>query len=602
MMSAQPTLTPPVVSYQGLINPSGLAIDVAGNIFVIDTNNRVIKFSPAGNQVASINSNVPYASRPLDVAVDSADNLYMSDYSENILKLSAQTGQLLAIFNTSAPRNSAQLKGLATDSAGNILVADSGNHCVAKLAANGSQVATFTGTSVPIAPTDIAVDSDDSFYVTDAFSQSVIKFAADGTQVATIGNSSLGYPVALALDSAKNIYVITWGSLWIFAPNGTALNTYSTQSLSLSAPSAIALDMFGNIYISDTNNQRVVKLSPDGIQLDIITTVTPSLVNPNAVAVDPVSGDILISQLWAAITILNTNGSLRMAVPLTATNPPTQFPRSITLDSAGNRYFISSNGNTISIIFKLNTFGEQLLAIETNVTLWGVVVDSFGFIYASDYTIGNRRIIKFNVDGSFISYMTANNSLNQPSGLAIDTSNNIYAFDTGRRVVKISADGLTLLAVFQSPLLSSYGYIAVDSSFHVYVSNTDQIIQFAPDTSIVAYYQAASPRLWHATGVTVDSKGNIYVADSGEHRIVEFIISPPSPASHSEGESVGVLIGIALGCFVIAVVIITAIVKAILWCRHGRTVSTLTPTTNSGSASEPANVQLGNQYAQHFDQ
>jgi sugar lactone lactonase YvrE len=202
-----------------LFNPSDVAMDSAGNLYIADTlNARIRKVSNgvittvAGNGIAGTSGeNVPATDSkilsPQNIAIDSAGALY---FAEGEL-----SNRIRRVFN-----------GVITTVAGNGTRGYSGD--------NGP------ATSAALAvPTDVAVDSSGNLYIAD-LNNSRIRKVSNGVITTFAGNGVAGYS----------------------GDNGPATNAQ------LNRPAGVAIDSFGNLYIADTYGHRVRKVSNG-----VITTV-----------------------------------------------------------------------------------------------------------------------------------------------------------------------------------------------------------------------------------------------------------------------------------------------------------------------------------------
>src|SRR5258706_754045 len=120
-----------------------------------------------------------------------------------------------------------------------------------------------------------------------------------------------------------------------------------------------------------------------------------------------------------------------------------------------------------------------------------------------------------------------------PRRIAVDSSGNVYAPDSGTHVQKFDSSG-TFISQFGLPGVVDGGFVssfkvATDTAGNVYVSDSDEsayrVQKF--NSSGVFQFKFGGPgsgdgKFLVATGVAVDSAGNIYVGDQGNHRIQKF--------------------------------------------------------------------------------
>jgi len=268
-----------------LYDPGGVAVDSAGNVYIADgENNRLRKVSNgvittvAGNGTPGFSGdNGPATSAqlhdPARVAVDSAGNLYIAD-NNNYRIRKVSNGAITTVAGNGTrgfsgdniPATSAQFHdpfGVAVDSAGNLYIADSGNNRIRKVANGiittvaGNGTPGFSGDNGPATsaqlngPAGVAVDSAGNLYIADGGNNRIRK-VSNGVITTVAGNGTLGYsgdngpatsaqlarPVAVAVGSAGNVYVVDGldDGIRILTPFSPC--TYSVSPTTLQAPAS----------------------------------------------------------------------------------------------------------------------------------------------------------------------------------------------------------------------------------------------------------------------------------------------------------------------------------------------------------------------------
>lgn len=206
-------------------SPTGIAVDAAGNIYVSDYNNHTIrKISADYTQVTTVagaagvggDTNGPAAnarfSNPDGLALDTAGNLYVADTGNSIIrKITASTGAVSTLAGSSGI-NGAQdgtgtaarfdlPTGVAVDASGNVYVTDLINHTIRKVTSAGV-VTTFAGTAGSSGSTNgtgtaarfkepygIAIDSAGNLYVTD-YANSLVRKVTPAGVVSTLAGTA----------------------------------------------------------------------------------------------------------------------------------------------------------------------------------------------------------------------------------------------------------------------------------------------------------------------------------------------------------------------------------------------------------------------------
>ncbi len=250
---------------------------------------------------------------PGRVALDGSGNLYIADTGDNVIREVTPDGTITTIAGDAINQQlgfsgdggaaiSALLSvpsGVAIDSAGNVYITDFGNNRIRMVSssgiittvAGGGTILGGVGPAVGVRlvnPTDLAIDANNNLYFAERGLDVVRKVTPDGT-ITTVagGGSSLGNggpatsanldPLGVAVDAGGNLYiadnsnrvfeVTPDGTIALVAGNGS--QSFSgdggpATSAALNGPSGVAVDAAQNIYISDTGNNRIRLVTPDG--------------------------------------------------------------------------------------------------------------------------------------------------------------------------------------------------------------------------------------------------------------------------------------------------------------------------------------------------
>ena len=315
--------------------PAGVAIDVAGNVFVADAQNFTIRrISPAGivSTVAGVagvqgRSDGTGAAAsfydPENLALDAGGNLYIADGAGNIIRKVTPAGVVTTLAGAatsgavdgigSAARFNL-ISGIAVDALSNVYVGDFLNNAVRKITPAGV-VTTLAGLAGRRnfgfidgkgvnarfdGPTGLAVDAGGMIYVADSNNNAIRKITPDGVVTTVAGTPKIAENIDGPLAVAR-----------------------------FSGPADVAFDAAGILYVADAFNctvRRIVFAPPDGLP---VITVAPqpqiALTGDSLILGIQVSGAGPLSYQW------NQDG-----VPIAGATGPTYIVAAVTAASAGD--------------------------------------------------------------------------------------------------------------------------------------------------------------------------------------------------------------------------------------------------------------------------
>ena len=243
----------------------------AGAVFAVDSGNttgsgQLVQMFPGGPQTTLASG----LNDPSGVAVDAAGDVFVVIFNSDVVEYPADGSGQRALAGGNYPTS------LAVDAPGDVFVGD--NHGVQEYPAGGGQVT--LDPNIPYAP-GLAVDNQGDVFVSgNQFGNSgdVIEIHPNGTQ--TTVASGLNSPQGLAVDLKGDVFIAEQGSNQVVeapAGGGTPISVGS----GLQAPAGVALDAAGNVFIADdTSANNVIEVPAGGGA----QTTLASLTGPTAVA------------------------------------------------------------------------------------------------------------------------------------------------------------------------------------------------------------------------------------------------------------------------------------------------------------------------------
>ncbi len=447
--------------------------------------------SSFGNSVTTIAGNVVYGqyngdnipassaalNAPFAIAFDRDGNLYIADSSNyRIREVVKATGQIITIAGNgtagdageNVPATSASLEptNLAIDSDGNVFFTSWYSSRVREVVKATGQIVTVAGSDTPgyngdnipatsaqlCYPNGLAFDGDGNLLIADTQNNRIREVVKATGQITTIAGSNLSLPYGLAVDAQGNIIftevgervrelvkstgeIITLAGTGVYGDSGSNI---PAASANLSELLGVAVDKDGNIFFADNENDKIRE----------VVKATGNLVTVAGGPRDPA---------YAYLSQYNGDG-------IPATSATLTLPRSVVIDDSGNLFIADTFNHRVREV--LRATGQVITVVGTGAA--GYTGDS---IPASDARF------------------------NQPSGVAVDGSGNIFVADTGNGRIREIVQGTGEIITVAGTGIRSY--------------NGDNILATAANID--------------PQGLAIDALGNIFIADVQNNRIREIV-------------------------------------------------------------------------------
>lgn len=477
------------------------------------------------------------------------------------------------------PAKSAALvspRGIAFDAAGNAYVAQEDENRIRKISPSGT-ITTFAGNgtygfkgdggpasaAALAGPRGVVVDAAGNVYFSDSFNNRVRKIDANGVISTIAGNgqdnssgdggpatsAGLRQPYGLAFDASGNLYVAEVrghrirkitpsGIIWTLAGTGSAGfagDGGPAVAAKMNQPNGVATDSLGNVYLSDTLNNRIRRVSPDGN----IATVTGGSGSGYPTPQGIPAASALISLPYGIASDADDN--IYIADNACAIDKLT--PDGMIYKIAGGEGWCITDGDGGPAV-DAEIYGPEGIAVRANGDLYFTDNGSFivrkisGGIIDTVAGLGN-----FHGDGGPATQAI----MSFTRGLAIGNSGEIYVTDAwvNGRVRKVGANGIISTVAgtgamtwdgdggpaTEATIYYPWG-VKQDAAGNLYIVDyiANQVRKVAPNGIIstvagdgIGYDgdggPAVSARMRRPTRIAVDAAGNLYIADYGNNRV-----------------------------------------------------------------------------------
>ncbi|HUK30534.1 MAG TPA: choice-of-anchor D domain-containing protein, partial [Candidatus Acidoferrum sp.] len=449
-----------------LNSPAGIFVDTAGDVYIADSGNNVIREvaaggttiqTVAGNGTAGFVDGVAPLSGemngPTGVYVDSTNNIFIADSGNNVIRevVAGATPQITTIAGMQAlpggyngdgiAATSAKLntpKDVYLDGSGTIFVADTGNNRIRTFTVGGN-IQTIAGNGTAGASgdrgpaTSAELNGPSAIFVSGSFSASP---PTGQLYIADTNNHAIREVIASLPANLETINTVAGTGLPGFTGNGG-----KATSAELFAPRGVFVDATQNIYISDTGNSFVR----------------------------------IVSALGGNISLFGGNGFVGFSGDSSLAKDAALFlPAGVGTDGIGDVFIADTQNNAI----------RELVA-------------STGLMQ----TVAGRGGAACNFSGNGVS-ATQSALLCNPSAVTVDGFGNIFIADTGNHVVRE--------VVFMTGIIQTVAGIGGSPGF-------------SGDTGFATQALLHSP-----TGIFVDGADDIFIADTGNNVIREVMGTGPN--------------------------------------------------------------------------
>ncbi|MGO9016647.1 MAG: Ig-like domain-containing protein [Dissulfurispiraceae bacterium] len=352
------------------VNSSGLVTTLAPGTTTITISSSANITASAAFQVSPVPSPITYpvGTNPSGIAIDSNGNIWVSNYgSNNVTELcGSNTAKCPAGMSTGSVINTytaggtiTNPSGIAIDATGNVWVPNFGSNSVTEFNSSGTLIGNFTN-GVGTNPSSIVIDPTSFVWVTNQGSNTVTELSSTGNLITTYV-TDITAPKGIAVGGVNFVWVTWIANMGTAAAPGntiTGINSNETLygqfavnktgSSNQSEPSSIAIDPSNFLWVTNQLSNTIAQLNPGGA---VVNVFQPTGINaPDAVAIDT-AGSVWIANYGTTATpgttimqLSPTDSSLIHT--LTVGNNPS----AIAIDASNNIWVANYGSNTVTFL------------------------------------------------------------------------------------------------------------------------------------------------------------------------------------------------------------------------------------------------------------
>jgi sugar lactone lactonase YvrE len=524
-----------------------------GSILLLDISRGALKTlaggfgkSPNDGELA-VNSSLSYPYYPNAVDIDSEGNIFIAginrvqriDSKTGIISTVAGTGNHIrksyyspdGILATSARFD--YISDVKIDGAGNMYIADCYNNLVRRVDVATGILTTVAGsgsvrpkefcpaTDVELhGPISVAIDPNGNLYISESLDNNIRRVDAGTGIINTIFNFQVfanvsGYrksemPCYIAVGNEGNLYISDGKNHWIFKINTKSLEKHMGRISQREISSGLTVALLLQTLFSQHEPISLV------LRIPLVDVTPPSWGYDSIPSNEPRTISFKVGTGKAGFS---GDGSKANFATLNA-------PAGVAVDSNGNLFIVDTNNYRIRRVDATTEVIETVIKLETHATgeygslshkttapiVYNLAVDSKKNLYIADSN--NHRILRVDAKTGITTTVAGNGKaglsgdggpaeqagLNFPTGIAVDSANNLFIADTNNhRIRRVDINkGLIYTVVGSGPTGADKGSFSGDGG------------------------PAIGARLNMPQGVAIDKKGNLFIADTNNH-VVRFV-------------------------------------------------------------------------------
>ncbi len=483
--------------------PQGVAMDLAGRLYVSDTENHRIQVftisggtpvysTTIGTGIAGTGSN--QFNYPAHIAIDNSNQLFIADGDNyRVQKCTYGLTWTCSTFHGVSgvwgddANHLGFVIGIAVDLSGNVFIADEDNWRVKKCTSAGICADIITDVNDP---TDVALDLLGNIYVSSWYNSFTINkynssgdfsgyFAGTFERAYIADNTHIYAPHGIGVDPSGNIYVSErMGNRWLkLDKDGNRIWSKGTPGMRLNNPDYFGNNLYGNPAVSADNllylpsgSSRCVRIYDlDGVYQNATLGTchgtypgdSGSLYdNVGGVAISPVDGRIYVVDRGnnkvkvydSARTFLNVLGQGLGSVGYGNGNYQFDNPMGIAVDKSGNVYVADRNNHRVQKYSNSGVFQYSIGVTDTPDWQYGylgaptgVAVDRDNQVYIAENW--NNRVTIYDSAGAYLTTIggrwgTWQGGLNRPAGVAIAADGTVYVTEENNHRVQVFKPGV----------------------------------------------------------------------------------------------------------------------------------------------------------------